>query len=152
LICQQGSNWLERAPDQGKGRTKCWGNFLSIRIVNAQNVETEHKYPTLHQQQDQCKQVNTGYETVSQDNSVSIVTDTRAGRSGFDSWQGQWFYLFAIAFGPPIGPTQPPIKWVLRAFSPGVRQAAREANQSHSSSAVVNTWSYISTPPYVFMA
>jgi hypothetical protein len=52
-----------------------------------------------------------------------------------------------------LGPTQPPIRWVLGALSLGVKRKWREANHSLPSSAEVkNAWSYTSTPQYVFMA
>jgi hypothetical protein len=48
--------------------------------------------------------------------------------------------------------TQPPIQWVPRALSPGVKRSGREADHSPPTSAEVKkTWLYISTPPYVFM-
>jgi len=52
-----------------------------------------------------------------------------------------------------LGPTQPPIQWVLGAFTLGVKWPGREADQSPPSSAEVrNAWIYTSTPQYVFMA
>jgi hypothetical protein len=49
--------------------------------------------------------------------------------------------------------SKPPIQWVLEALSPGIKQPVREADYSPPYSAEVkNAWSYISTPPYVFMA
>jgi hypothetical protein len=36
--------------------------------------------------------------------------------------------LFATASRPTLGPTQPPIKWVPRALSPGVKGPGREAD------------------------
>jgi len=42
-------------------------------------------------------------------NSVSIVIRLRAEQPGFNSRQGQWwfFFLFATAPMPALGPTQP---------------------------------------------
>jgi hypothetical protein len=37
--------------------------------------------------------------------------------SEFNSWQGQEIFLFFITSTPAVGPTQPPIQWVLEAFS-----------------------------------
>jgi hypothetical protein len=76
--------------------------------------------------------------------SVSTVTELEAGRPGFDSQQGQcYFFLFAAALRPAVGPTQPPIKWL-----PGVKRPGREADQLPPHSAEVkNTWSYSSTAP-----
>jgi hypothetical protein len=46
-----------------------------------------------------------------------------------------------------LGPTQPPIQWVLGALSLGVKQPGSEADHSPPSSAKVkNVWSYTPTP------
>jgi hypothetical protein len=36
--------------------------------------------------------------------------------SGFGSQQRQEIFLFSITFRPALGPTQPPIQWVLELF------------------------------------
>jgi len=55
--------------------------------------------------------------------------------------------------GLTLGPTQPPIQWVLRAINPGVKRPGREGdNSSPSSVEVNNAWSYTSTQQYVFMS
>jgi hypothetical protein len=46
----------------------------------------------------------------------------RAGRLGFDPWQGQGIFLLAPASRPALRPTQPPIQWVLEVLSPGVKR------------------------------
>jgi hypothetical protein len=46
----------------------------------------------------------------------------RAGRSGFDSQQGQRIFLLAPASRPALGPTQPSIQWVPGVLSPGVKR------------------------------
>jgi hypothetical protein len=52
-----------------------------------------------------------------------------------------------------LGPTQPPIRWLPRSLSLGVKRPGREADNSPPSSAEIKTaWSYTSTPQYVFMA
>jgi hypothetical protein len=56
---------------------------------------------------------------------------------GFDFLQGQEVFLFSTASIPALGPTQPPIQWVLRAVSLGVKRPGREANHSLPSSAEV---------------
>jgi hypothetical protein len=38
------------------------------------------------------------------------------------------FFLFATAFRPALGPTQPPIKWIPGSLSPGVKPPACEAD------------------------
>jgi hypothetical protein len=65
----------------------------------------------------------------SPDNLVSIAKGQRAERSGFDSRQGQDFFLLATASRPALGPAQPPNKWIPGVPSPDVM------------------WSYTSTPP-----
>jgi hypothetical protein len=47
----------------------------------------------------------------------------------------------------------PPIQWVPGDFSPGLKRPGCEADPSPPTSAQVKkTWTYTSTPPYVFMA
>jgi hypothetical protein len=51
-----------------------------------------------------------------------------------------------------VVPTQPPVLWLTRAFSPLVKRPGREADHSSPPYAEVkNEWSFISTP-YSFMA
>jgi hypothetical protein len=50
-------------------------------------------------------------------------------------------------FRPALGPTHPPVQWVLGALFTGVERPGREADRSLLSSAEVNAWSYTSTPP-----
>jgi hypothetical protein len=73
-------------------------------------------------------------------------------RLGFDSRRGLGIFLFATASRTALGPTQPPIRWVLGILSPGIKRPGREADHlSPTSAEVKNTWSYTSTPQYVFM-
>jgi len=66
---------------------------------------------------------------------------------------GLGIFLFTTVSRPALGPTHPPIQWVLKGSFPGVRQPDLEADHSPPSSAAVkNAWSYTSTPQYVFMA
>jgi hypothetical protein len=47
-----------------------------------------------------------------------------------------------------LGFTQPPIKWIPGALSPGIKRPGREADHSQTASAdVKKTWIYMSTPP-----
>jgi hypothetical protein len=47
-----------------------------------------------------------------------------------------------------LGPTQPPIQWVLGGLSLGIKRPERESDHSPPSSAEVNNaWSYTSTLP-----
>jgi hypothetical protein len=59
------------------------------------------------------------------------------GRPGFNSWEGQETFLYSIAFRLALERTQPPIRWVPKAFSPGVKRRTGEVDDSSSSSAVV---------------
>jgi hypothetical protein len=65
-----------------------------------------------------------------------------------------FFFLFATAYRPALGPTQPPIQGVLGLFSRGIiKWPGSEGDHSSESSAEVkNVWSYTSTHPYIFMA
>jgi hypothetical protein len=75
------------------------------------------------------------------------------GVLGFDSRRGLEIFLFTTASRTALGPTQPPIQWVSGALSLGVKRSGHEADHSPPSSAEVkNSWSYTSTPQYVFMA
>jgi hypothetical protein len=74
------------------------------------------------------------------------------GVLGFDSWRGLGIFLFTTASRTALGPTQPPIQWVLGALSLGVKRSGREAEHSPPSSAKIkNAWSYTSALQYVFM-
>jgi hypothetical protein len=48
-----------------------------------------------------------------------MVTRLQARWSGLDSWQGAENFLFATMFKVTLGPTQPPIHWVLDALPLG---------------------------------
>jgi len=57
-------------------------------------------------------------------------------------WQGFNFrrngiILFVAASRPALGPTQPPIQWVSRAITPGVKRPGREADHTPPSNAEV---------------
>jgi hypothetical protein len=78
-------------------------------------------------------------------NSVSVVTRLRAGGLGFDFRKRLGVFLFATAYRPALGPTQPRIQWAL---SPTVKRPGREADHSPPSSAAVkNVWSCASISP-----
>jgi hypothetical protein len=58
------------------------------------------------------------------------------------------FFVFTTASTTALGPTQPPIRWVLGALSLGLNRPRREADRSSpSSSEVKNALSYTSTSP-----
>jgi hypothetical protein len=58
------------------------------------------------------------------------------GILGFDSWHGLGI-LFTIMSRMALGPTQPPIQWVLGTLSLGVKQPECEADHSPPSNAEV---------------
>jgi hypothetical protein len=45
-----------------------------------------------------------------------------AGRSTFDLRQGQRIFPLTSVSRPTLGPTQPPVRWVLGVFSPGLKR------------------------------
>jgi hypothetical protein len=49
---------------------------------------------------------------------------------GFDSQHEQGIFTFSIASRLALGPTQPPIQWVLGASLPGEKQQWHEADHS----------------------
>jgi hypothetical protein len=55
----------------------------------------------------------------------------------FECWQGLGIFLFPTASGPALGPTQPPMQWVLGALSVGLKRPVREADHSPPCSAEV---------------
>jgi hypothetical protein len=56
---------------------------------------------------------------------------------GFDSRRGLGIFLFNTASRTSLGPIEPPIQWVKRALSLGVKRPGREADHSPPSSAEV---------------
>jgi hypothetical protein len=57
-------------------------------------------------------------------------------------------FLFFMSSRPPLGSTQPPIKWVPGSLPPRVKRPGRSANHSPPASAEVKkVWIYTSTPP-----
>jgi hypothetical protein len=59
----------------------------------------------------------------------------QAGRPGFVYRQWQEIFLYSTASRPALGPTQPPIYSVPKAFSPGLKLSGAEADHSPPSSA-----------------
>jgi hypothetical protein len=81
------------------------------------------------------------------------ATGWTIGVLGFDSRRGLGIFLPTTVSRTVLGPTQPPIQWIARAISLGVKWLGREADHSPPSSAEVkNAWSHTSTSRYVFMA
>jgi hypothetical protein len=69
--------------------------------------------------------------------SICIATGLRTGRPGFGSFQGQEIFLFCTASRSFLGPIQPPVKWVPRFVSSGVKGPECEADYSPPSSVEV---------------
>jgi hypothetical protein len=63
-------------------------------------------------------------------------------------WSGLGIFLFTIASRSALGPTQPPIQWIPKALSLGIKRPEREADRSPPSSAEVKEWVelYIHSP------
>jgi hypothetical protein len=67
-----------------------------------------------------------------------LTTGWTTGRSGFDPRQEQRIFPLSSVSRPALGPTQPPVQWVTRAISPGVKaRPGRDADHSPPSSAEV---------------
>jgi hypothetical protein len=94
-----------------------------------------------------------GHEArMSEMDAYNILVMLGDGRQGLNSWQKQGFFHFASASRRTLGPIQPPIQWVPRALSAGVKRPEREADHLPPSSAEIkNAWSYICTIQYVFL-
>jgi hypothetical protein len=77
----------------------------------------------------------------------------RAGCPVFDSWQGQKIFLFSMKSRLALGPTQPPIRWILGTLSSGVKHLGHEADHLPPSSAQIkNGGAMLPLLHYVFMA
>jgi hypothetical protein len=87
--------------------------------------------------------------TGSWDSTISIATGY-----GLQVWGGRVKnFLFSTSYGLAVEPTQPPVQWVQRNLSSGVKRLGREAGYSPPANAKVKKmWIYTSTTPYVFMA
>jgi hypothetical protein len=76
----------------------------------------------------------------SRDSSVGITLGYKGltiGVLGFDSRRELGIFLFTTVSKTALGPTQPPIQWVLGALSLGQKRPGREADHSPPSSAEV---------------
>jgi hypothetical protein len=99
-----------------------------------------------------CVYLTVSYKlSKSRNSSVGIVTELRAGRSGFKgSIPGRDWEFFSSAPCLDLSEAHPASYPVgkLGALSPGVERPGREADHSPPSSAdVKNSWSCTSTPP-----
>jgi hypothetical protein len=85
------------------------------------------------------------------ENSVSSVW-LRTGRPGFDSRQDQRIVLLVPASRPALGPIQPPIQWVPRVLSPGVKRGRGVTTHPHLVPRSRTSRSYSSFHPSASMA
>jgi hypothetical protein len=71
------------------------------------------------------------------------------GRSRFDPQQGKRNFLLAPVSRPALGPTQPPIQWVLGVLSPGVKhgRGVTLTTHPHLVPRLSMSRSYTSSPP-----
>lgn len=60
------------------------------------------------------------------------------------SQRGQKIVFFSFALKPALGSIQPPIYWVLRGISPGLKRSVREDDYSPPSSAKDKHATYVS--------
>jgi hypothetical protein len=75
------------------------------------------------------------------------------GVLGFDSRRGLGIFVFTTASRTTLGTTQPPIQWVPRVLSLGVKRSGRGADHSpHIVARSNNEWSYTFTPRYALIA
>jgi hypothetical protein len=80
------------------------------------------------------------------------ATGWTSGILGFDSRQGLEI-IFTTASRMALGPTQPPIQWLIETLFLGVKRPGRESDHSPTSSAEVKNALIISPlPQYVFTA
>jgi hypothetical protein len=81
---------------------------------------------------------------MSQDSVVGIATGYGLDDRGWSSSPSRGKnFLFSTASRPDLGPTQPPIQWVLGALSLGVKRQGHEADHSPPTSAKVKKmWIY----------
>jgi hypothetical protein len=72
-------------------------------------------------------------KSVSRGSSVSIVSGYgwTTGRSRFDPRQRQRICSLASVSRPVLGPTQPPVQWVPRVLSPGLKRGRRVTLTTH---------------------
>jgi hypothetical protein len=60
----------------------------------------------------------------------SVIQGYGLDDQGFESRQGLGIFLFTTASRPALGLIQPPIQWVPRVLTLGIKRPGREANHS----------------------
>jgi hypothetical protein len=99
--------------------------------------------------QDQLTTYTTLYKPMGRGAQTARGLYSSAG-SHVKGWFENWF--FSTASRLTLGPTKPPIQWVQRDLSLGVKRQESGADHAPPFSAkVTKWWRYTSTPPYVFM-
>jgi hypothetical protein len=90
----------------------------------------------------------------SRDSSVGIATRLRADdrRIGVRFPARKRDFLFSVKSRAALGPTQPPIQWLLVPVSPGVKRHVSDSDHSSPSSYKVKNGGAIPPSPYFFMA
>jgi hypothetical protein len=135
-IVIDGANWIQLAQDRGRWRAFV-NTVMSLRLI----FQPLHVFPP-------CLIIFYSYNRCS---SLIAVTRLWVGRPRFDSQQGQGIFLFRVHMVLDL--TQPPVRWVLGALTPGIKRLGCEADHwSPSSVDVKNAWSYTSTPQHVLVA
>jgi hypothetical protein len=81
--------------------------------------------------------VNLLFYKLLSDSHAKKATGWTIGVLGFDFRRGVGIFLFTTAPRTALGPTQPPIQWVLESPSLGVKRPGREADHSPPSTADV---------------
>ena len=91
------------------------------------------------------------YQPVTARTTVTTMSTLWDGQLWFDSTQGQNIPLFSKTPKLALGLTQPSMQWLQWSPSTGIKQLLTDHSPPPSAK-VQNAWSYISTPPYSFMA
>jgi hypothetical protein len=118
--------WLETNKERrGRGSllyttlqyTNCLTEKLRlIAIINLQSLSDPHYFYICHSTMSR----SAGFTRCTGSRIWKCYTEFH--RPGFDPRQRQRILLLASASRPPLGPTQPPVQWVPRALSPGVKR------------------------------
>ena len=89
--------------------TRCSFLYSPYSRVQAECMEIDHKFPVTHFKNTTFMFIQGRCTVRGPGSSVGIATELRAGRSGIES---RWGQDFPHLSRPPLGPTQPPVKWV----------------------------------------
>jgi hypothetical protein len=112
-------------------RYKSGANIYTGIVKNGNAQRHMNEYNTFS-----CSQINT-YPSTSFVSRYSDWLWTGLPRSRSSSSGRAKNFLFSVSSRPALGPTQPPIQWVPRTLTPGVKRPGREADHSFPASAEV---------------